>query len=167
MAEVDNTQIIGDFACRITGWDDPTVADTQLHKLNRYDNALGSAKHGALHLRPASFFVIDLYVLTTANANAKPSAKIAAPYPLTIWAADVGCESAAGGTGTIDLQVDAASILDAAEDVKTGAGTCVRVAPEDGSEDVDYGSTIHIIQTAGGGAGDMIGGQAHIYAQRL
>lgn len=166
MAEVSNITVIGEITCRMTGWDDPTVEDTQLHKLNRYDKALGSAGHGQLHLRPASFFVWSLYLFTQPNNDTKESMLVAAPFPLTIWAADVGCESAAGTAATLDIEVDGVSILDAPEDIKTGAGTGQRVAPEDGDEDVDYDSTINL-SVVGTGAGAVVGAQAHLYAQRL
>ncbi len=165
MAEVNNTDWIGPEEVRPTGWDDPTEEDTQLHKLARYDSSLGRANHSALHAKPASFFVWSMFVITTATNNSKESLIVEAPWPVTIWAADVGCESAGGATGTVDIEVDGASILDAAEAVKATAGTAVRVAPEDGSEEVAYGQTINIVQ-AGGVGGDMIGGQAHLYCQR-
>jgi len=161
MAEVDNSAVIGNFSARPTDDGD----DSQIDRLRRYDPSLGSSLHHEMHRRPASFFVWSLYVLTTANNNAKESAKVAAPWPLTIWAADVGCETCAATTGTVDIEVEGSSILDAAEDVKTGAGTCARVAPEADSEDVEYDETINIVQTAGSAA-DMVGGQAHLYCQR-
>lgn len=166
MAEVNNSQVIGNISCRITGWDDPTVEDTQLHKLNRYDKALGSANHGRMHLRPSSFFVWSLYLFTVPNNNTVESMLVNAPYPLTIWAADVGCESAAGTAATLDIEVEGTSILDAPEDIKTGAGQGQRVAPEDGSEDLEYDDSINL-SVVGTGAGAVVGSQAHLYCQRL
>lgn len=167
MAEVDNSAIIGAFTARPTGYGQTAGQDDgQLETLKRYDSSLGRAGHDRMHYRPASFYTWSLYVLTTANNNAKESAIVKAPWPMTIWAADVGCETCAATTGTVDIEVGGTSILDAAEDVKTTAGTCVRVAPEDGNEDLDYDDAINIVQTAGSAA-DMIGGQAHLYCQRL
>lgn len=170
MAEVTNTEIIGAHEVRITGWDDLSVEDTQYHKLKRYDSALGAAGHHWMHLRPASFYQMDLYIITAvAISSTGDSCRLTAPWPLTIWAADVGTETAAGATGTVDIYTDDtvtdASILDAPEDVKTAAGVGQRVAPEDGSEEVDFGTEIYI-QGASGAGGTLVGGQAHLYCQR-
>lgn len=165
MAEFDNSAYIGDFSVAIDGW--PTAAaDSRYDRLKRYDPALGAARHHDMHATPASFYQIDLYVLTSANNNAKESCIFKAPWPFKILAADVGCETCAATTGTVDIEVAGSSILDAAEDVKTTAGTGVRVAPEDGSEDVAYDASVNIVQTAGSAAA-MVGGQAHLYCQRL
>lgn len=166
MAEVNNAQIIGDFTCRVSRDSD---GDSAYGKLQRYDSAMENPGHAEMHAFPASFFVIDLYIITTVGAGASGSScRMKAPRPLTIWAADVGCESAAGATGTIDLKTDDgttdASILNAPEDVKTAAGTCSRVAPEDGSEDVAFDTEIYITGASGGG-GTLVGGQAHLYCQ--
>lgn len=166
MSEVVNTAVIGDHSARIEGWDDLTDRDKQYGKLRAYDKALGNAGHAALHRAPASFFIWSMFVFTDANNNSKDSVSAKAPYPLTIWAADVGCESAAGSAGAVDILVDGTTILDAPEDVKTGAGVGQRVAPEADSEDVAFNSSIKIRQT-GTGAGAMVGGQAHLYCQRL
>jgi len=171
MAEVTNTQFIGSHTVRMTGWDDPSDQDTQFGRLKRYDTALGSARHQELHKYPASFFVLNLYILTAVGASSTgDSCRMTAPWPFTIWAADVGCESAAGATGTMDVYTDDgssdATLLDAPEDVKTAAGAGRRVAPEDGSEEVAYGTEVYI-QGASGSGGTLVGGQAHIYCQRL
>lgn len=162
MAEVVNTHIIGDLTARV---DRDTDRDSPYGKLAARDTANENAGHAEMHAFPASFFVWSLYILTTVGASASgDSVKVKAPRPLTIWAADVGCESAGGATGTVDVKVANTSILDAAQDVKTGAGTVSRVAPEDGSEDVDYNATIHITGASGGG-GSLVGAQAHLYVQ--
>jgi len=159
MAEVTNTAVIGDFTVR--------PSSTQIALLKGYDQGLGNTGHHKFHEFPSSFYQVDLYVLTTANAGAKESCKFQAPWPFTIWAADVGMETLAAGTATIDIEVDGVSILDAAEAVTATPLGAFRVAPEDGSEDVDYDSTVNIVQTQGGGAGNLVGGQAHLYCQRL
>src|SRR3989304_4018951 len=105
MAELNNAAIIGAHNVRPSEYG----TDEQLATLKRYDKALGSVGHDRLHGAPASFFAIDLYVLTPANANAKSGVAVRMPWPATIWAADVGCESAAGGTGTVDIQVQPAA----------------------------------------------------------
>lgn len=166
MAEVNNSAVIGNFTSRVTRDSDE---DSAYGKLARYDKAMESPGHAEMHAFPASFFVWSLYILTTVGASSSGSScRVRAPRPLTIWAADVGCESAGGATGTIDLKTDDgstdASILNAAEDVKTAAGTCSRVAPEDGSEDVDYNTEIYITGASGGG-GSLVGGQAHLFCQ--
>lgn len=169
MAEIDNTAVIGPFAVRPTAYTDGLSSGgalSQLDKLNQYDGALGNSGHDRMHYAPSSFFIWSHFVITDTNNNAKESLIVAAPWPLTIWAADIGCESAAGSAGTIDIEVDGASILDAASDVKTTAGTAVRVAPEVGEDDVTYGQTVNILST-GTGAGAMLGSQAHMYCQRL
>lgn len=171
MAEFSNGAWIGNFNVAIDGW--PTLAtDSRYDRLKRYDPALGSARHHDMHATPASFYQIDLYVITTANNNTVNSCDFSAPWPFKILAADVGCETAASDAGTVNILIDPAggtsyvTILDAAEDVKTGAGVGQRVAPEVDSEDVAYDASIRIAQVASTAA-NMIGGQAHLYVQRL
>lgn len=171
MAEVNNSQWIGDFAVRVDGWDTPADRDKAYGTLRRYDSSLGRVGHAEMHAKPASFFVIDLYIITAVAASGTgDSCRVTAPWPLTIWAADLGCETAAGATGTVDLYTDDGttdgSILDAAEDVKTAAGTGRRVAPEADKEDVAYGTEIYI-KGASGSGGTLVGGQGHLYCQRL
>lgn len=161
MAEIQNTAVIGNFSVRPT-----EEAEGQLERLKRYDANVGYAGHNRLHQFPASFYQIDMYVVTTANNGTKRSGGFKAPWPFTIWAADVACESCAATTGTVDIKVDDESVLDAPEDVKTGTTAPVRVAPEEDAQDVAYDSELYIEQTAGSAA-DMIGGQAHLYVQRL
>jgi len=165
MAEVTNTTIIGNHSVRPTGYD----TDEQLDRLKRYDTALGNAGHDRMHYAPASFYQIDLYILTTAGAGeTKQSGRLAAPWPFTIWAADVCCETSGGSAATVDLFTDDgstdASILDAAESVHATLTTAKRVAPEDGSEEVAAGTEVYIRQTSTGG--NLVGGQAHLFCQR-
>lgn len=165
MAEVVNTAIIGNFTCRVEADAD---ADSAYGKLSRYDKAMESPGHHEMHRVPASIFVWDLYVLTSAGSGeTKYGCRVKAFRPLTIWAMDVGCETAGGSAGTLNVFSDDGttdeSILDAAEDVKTTAGTCVRVAPEAAKADIAYGTELYIAQISTGGT--MVGGQAHLYCQ--
>lgn len=161
MPEYNNSARIGDFAIR------PTEGDgSQIERLKNYDSAVGYAGHDRLHAMPPSFYQIDLVVLTSANNNTVRSAGFKAPWPFTILAADVACETCAAVDGTVDVLVDGVSVLDAAESVKATLTTPKRVAPEDGSQDVDYDSEVYINQTATSAAA-MVGGQAHMYVQRL
>lgn len=162
MAEVNNAAIIGPRTVRPSGFSE----DEQLWKLQQYDHALGDAGHAGMHYLPASFYVWFHAAFTPANDSTVNSLSVKAPWPLTIWAADVGCESAAGSAATVDIRVGSGSVLNAAEDVKTTAGTAARVAPEDGSEDVAYNSAV-FIRVIGTGAGAVVGAQAHLYCQRL
>lgn len=155
--ELNNDAVIGDFTTR------PTVA--QLAIIADYDKGLGSPGMDTFIRQPAGLFAIDLYVITTANNTGKSSAKVHAPFPLQIWGIEAGCESCAATTGTLDVQVNDVTILDAAEDVKTGAPLCKSIAPESDKSLVGYNSTMKAIQTAGSAA-DMIGGQAHLWCQR-
>ena len=168
MAEVNNDQIIGDFTCRVPASSD---RDSAYQKLAAYDAE--RAGHAEMHRMPASFFVWAMAIYTAVpDGGTGSSLKVTAPRPLTIWAADVGCESAGGATGVLDIRVDPvgagadASILDAAQDVKTAAGTATRLAPEDGSEDIGYGDVVYIKGTSGAG-GTIVGAQAHLYCQLL
>lgn len=171
MAEVSNSHFIGEKYVRITGWDDLGDRDKQYGILKAYDSALGGAGHAAMHLDPASAVIIDLYkVEPVAASSSADSCRIKPPFPITIWAADVGCEVAAGATGTVDIYTDDGttdgSILDAAQDVKTAAGVSSRVAPEDGEENVTSTTEIYI-KGASGAGGTLQGAQCHIYGQRL
>ena len=165
-AEVDNSAIIGDFSSRVEASSDEGSA---YGKLARYDRAQEGAGHAEMHRMPAGVFAIVLTIETAVPAASSGScARFKAPRPLTIWAAELSCESAAGATGTVDLLVDDgvtdASILDAAEDVKTGAGVSSRVAPEAGSQDVAFDSEIYITGASGAG-GTLVGGRAILWVQ--
>lgn len=165
MAEVNNSQVIGNFTARV---DADADGDSPYGKLARYDKAMESPGHAEMHRIPASIFVWSLYVLTTAGAGeTKSGCRVKAFRPLTIWAMDVGCETAGGSAGTVDVFSDDgttdASILDAPEDVKTTAGTGVRVAPEAAKADIAYGTELYVKQISTGG--NMVGGQAHLYVQ--
>lgn len=167
MAEVNNAQVIGNFTSRVTA---ESSRDSTYGKLLAADRAvMGGAPHASLHEFPAALFPWSLYRVTdVAAASAANTCRVKAPRPLTIWAIDIGCETAPGATGTGDVYTDDgttdASVLDAAVDVKTAAGTCTRTAPEDGSEDVAYGTEIYARFASG--AGDVLtGGQAHLYCQ--
>lgn len=166
MAEVTNSHVVGNHTSRV---ERDTDRDSPYGKLAARDTATESAGHHEMHAFPACLFVWSLYILTTVGSSSSGSScRVKPPRPLTIWAADLGCESAGGATGTVDLKTDDgttdASILNAAEDVKTGAGVSARVAPEDGSEDVAYGTEIYIVGASGSG-GSLIGAQAHLYCQ--
>lgn len=157
MAEIENAHIIGDFSVALT--------DAQVAKYTTMEGPNDLPEHAKFHSTPASFFAIDLYSITAANNNAVDTVEFDAPYPLTLWAADIGCESCAATTGTGDILVGGSSVLDAAEDIKTGAGTCARVAPEDGSEDIAAGDAI-IARFTAGSAAALTGGVAHLWVQR-
>ncbi len=160
MAEVTNTHKIGQHIVRPTEYD----TDDQLDRLSRYDKALGSAGHDRMHYAPASFFVWDLQLHAQVGiSSSKDSLPFVAPWPMTIWAADVGVEVAATANATVDLFVDAGSILDAATAVVAGA--VARCAPEDGSEDVDAGSSV-FMRCAKGITDAADGFQAKLYCQR-
>ncbi len=168
MAEVENTLVIGNFTCRVEASSD---GDTAYGKLARYDKAMESPGHAEMHRMPCSFYVWFMAIFTAVpDGGTGSSVKVAAPRPLTIWAADLGAESCGGATGVIDIRTDPvgagadASVLDAAQDVKTGVGVGQRVAPEDGLEDIGYGDLLYIKGTSGAG-GTIVGAQAHLYCQ--
>lgn len=159
MAEVFYAHKIGQHLVRPSGWG----TDEQLDRLKRYDTALGNAGHDKLHYAPASFFVWDLHIhkqiASGATVNSLP---FTAPWPLTIWQAQLGAETVAG-TATANVMVAGSSVLDAAEAITTGA--IKTVAPEDGSEDVDAGQTLALQVIAAGGS-PTDGAQGKLYCQR-
>jgi hypothetical protein len=170
VTQYNASRYIGDYRVAIDGW--PTLSTgSDYDQMKTYDRVLG-APHADMHAVPASFYQVDVYILTTANNNAKDSASQKAPWPFALLAADVACETCAATTGTVDIMCDRAggttyvSILDAAVDVKTAAGVGQRVSPTNGSEVIEYGDTFIVRQTAGS-ASAMVGGQAHMYCKRL
>jgi len=161
MAEVVNTGIIGAYLIRPTEYD----VDEQLYTLQRYDSALGSVGHDQMHKSPPSFFVWSMTLAgQVAPAGTADSLPFTAPFPLTVWSAEVGVETLADGTATVDLRSDAASLLDAPEAVTAGA--VARVAPEDGSEDIDFGSTLFMRCAKAAGAANGIGFVSLLTCQR-
>jgi|GEM_PF-3571917 hypothetical protein len=168
MAELNNSAAIGNFLV-LPGYDDLDNGDEgRASKLSRYDKVGPAVGHDRMHVYPASFYQIDIYISAPVASTTADSCRQKAPWPLKVWAADLGCESSGGSAATVDLYTDDgttdASILDAAEDVHTAAGEAARVAPEDGSEDVEYDSDIYIKCVATGGT--VEGAQAHLYVQR-
>jgi len=144
----------------------------QLAALQQYDTALGNVGHDQKHKFPASSFPWKHELFTAANNNTKSTVVYKAPHPMRVWGVDAACESAAGTAATVDVHVDPAggtsfgSILAAAIDVKTTAGTAVRAAPNDDECDLLYGAAVKLV-VIGTGAGDVIGAQAQLWCQRL
>lgn len=163
MAQIDNSTFIGNHLVKPT--------EEQIETMKRYDSALGNVQHAQHHNVPASAFAIPLVkvepVPASSNAN---SLRVKLPFPVKVWAIDVGCEAAGGATGTVDVFADDgttdASILDAAEDVKTTAGTSVRIAPEEGSEELAAGTEVYL-KGASGAGGTLDGAQAVLWVERL
>ena len=169
MAEISNSAIIGAFSVRPTD----TGADNQLETLRRYDSSLGSVGHDRMHQLPASFYQIDLGVFAQIGAGGTGNGcAMACPWPLTVWAADVGVEALSAGDAAVDIQKEPAAgggyatILDAAEAVQSAVGEPFRVAPEVGQEDFDFGDKIRVSATQSGAGGTIDGAQAHLYVQR-
>jgi hypothetical protein len=171
MSAINNAAVIGAHNVRMTGWDAPTTEGLQYKLLANYDPANGGARLQELIKYPASFFVWTLTRHTAVGAGASASsARVRAPFPLTVWSAQVGCEAAAGATGTVDILSDDAttdaSILAAAADVKTAAGQCQVVTPESGKHEIAYSTELYITGASGSG-GSLTGAQAHLICQRL
>lgn len=93
------------------------------------------------------------------------------PFSLSLIAADLGCNTAAGATGTMDVEVSTdnggtwASVFSAAKDVKTAAGTMARYAVNadtgSTSRDLTYGtgsSTVLMRVKATSGSGGALAG---------
>lgn len=161
MAQIDNSAVIGPHEVA------PSAADLAI--LRQYDRAThGGAPQSLYHQYPAGFYEMELRVITPANAGTKNGISRKAPWPLKIWAADLGCETAAGSAATLDVLTGSSptSIFDAAVDVKTTAGTAVRDVPETTKAEVDY-DTPMFARCIGTGAGDVVGAAAVLYVQHL
>lgn len=163
MAEFDNAEYIGDHTRQFT--------QDQLDTLRGYSKGLGYVPLAAFVRNPPSLFPVELNPVAAPNDNSKDSLVWTAPFPVKVVAIDVGCGAAGGSAATADVQVNRAgagyaSVLDAAEDIKTGAGTLQRVAPEDGEEDVDYGDLIKAV-FVGTGAGAVTAAKAILWCRML
>ena len=143
----------------------------ELATLQQYDTALGNVGHDQKHKFPASSFPWFMFIAAAVNDATVPSVVNKVPHPIRVWGVDAAVESAAGSACTIDLHADPdggttfGSILAAAIDVKTTAGTAVRAAPNDDECDLDYGAAVKIV-AVGTGAGAVVGAQAQLWCQR-
>src|SRR5574343_368497 len=117
MSQLNNSSVVGPHAVA------PSAADLVI--LRNYDMALGSPPRSQYAQFPASFYEMFFMIATDPNNTTKDSLIRKAPWPLKIWAADLGCESAAGSAATADIMTGTSSpvsIFDAASDIKTTAG---------------------------------------------
>ncbi len=165
MSNYNNAQDIGNHNVRPS-------ADV-LATMERYDSGMGKVGHARMHDQPASFICIPLFPTAVANANAKESLPVLLPFGLKILAIDLGCLSAAGSAAVADIHAGVvggafATILDAPEDIKTGAGAFSRITPLTTAVEQAYaaGKAVKLIVT-GTGAGDVLGAAAYLWCQRL
>ncbi len=99
------------------------------------------------------------------------------PFGFTLEAVDLGCITAGGATGTMDVEVstngtDYTSVFAAAKDVKTGAGKTARYLPEADTDattrTVAYSATTYIrAKATSGSSGALTGGFAVLYIRPL
>jgi len=167
MAEYDNNKHIGPFLV------EPNA--DRIDTLRRYDKALGSPAHDAMHDRPASYYAVTVSPgLQVPSGGAASSMAIDMPWPATLLAVDIGCQ-VHGGSLTVltgDVLVEPAAgggfvpVLDAVEDILApGAGVNARVAPEDGSEELAFGDKVRVTWAATTDTAD--GAQATLYFKKL
>lgn len=172
MAEFNPAGKIGALVLLPDGIPSGTTAASGRYRRLADFSSIDSLALEQLATNPPSFFIWTHAIFTpTPDGSNNNSVAVDSPWPFTLLAADLGCESAAGATGTLDIQTDEAldgtfvSLLNAAEDVKTGAGTAHRVSPEVDQELVSYDTSIRLHAISGAG-GTIVGAQAHLYCQR-
>lgn len=161
MAAIDYTPAIGNRR--------NARSSAQIDSIRDYDGGLGRNGLDVVAEWPCALYESFHYVATAVNANTVNSVKYPQPWPVKVWAVDVACESAAGSAATVDVRKDDgsdASILAAAQDVKTAAGTAQRAYPEEGQEEFAFGDKMYI-RAVGTGAGAVVGSQAKVYVQHL
>jgi hypothetical protein len=161
MAEFNNAPHIGPFLVAPT--------EEQAVDVGRYDKALGLAGREGHLRRPASYMPIDLPVQAQVpSGGSAESVELVCPWPMTLLQAQGAYEVGGGALSalTFDIQVNKwdvdtaaylgyASILDAPEDVfPGGAQVPGLVAPEDGSEELNYLDKIKVIWAATGDVAD-------------
>jgi hypothetical protein len=162
MADIDNSSFIGNHSVA------PSAA--QVETMRRYDSALGNVGTAkAAEAAGAIIIALGIFIPVPASTT-KSSVRYKAPFPLDILAVEVGCEAAGGATGTVDVFTDDtvtdASILSAAQDVKTAAGTSTRRKPTTTSVyQLDEGDEVYI-KGASGAGGTLDGAQALLYCKR-
>lgn len=116
---------------------------------------------------------VDLEAVADASASSTSDTTVWSPkYPIKIINAEFVCNTAAGATGTADLQTKPSggsfgSILSAVVDVKTGAGTWQPGVVVDTDDE-------HLVETTGqikavfssGSGGALAGGKVRVYFVR-
>jgi hypothetical protein len=162
MAVIEYASVIGDRRNARTA--------EQLANLAAYDTGLGRSGLEVVAQYPCALYESFHFVATAVNNNTVNSVQYPQPWPIKVWAMDVACESAAGSAATVDVRKDDgtnASILSAAVDVKTAAGTAQRAYPESGGKELfNFGDKM-TIRAIGTGAGAVVGAQAKVYVQHL
>lgn len=173
MAAVNNAYVFGNHLKRPTATELATAANLETSQ---------AAQVKARHLEfPTPLFPITLQVPSVSAGTDGYSPTWPIPFPVTVHGVDLGCNSAAGATGTMDVEVSAdngstwASIFAAAKDVKTAAGVMARYAPEADTgtttRNLDYGVTsgtrvlLRVKGTSGSG-GALAGGHGVLWLQQ-
>lgn len=126
---------------------------------------------------PVALMCVSLPIASVSADSDGYSVAWQIPFGMTLEAVDLGCISAAGATGTMDLQVstngtDYTSVLAAAKDVKTGAGKSARYFPELDTDTttrtIAYTSTTYLrAKATSGSGGALAGGFAVLYFRQL
>lgn len=153
-------------------WLYPKVAlsEQEIADINRYDYALGGPDRSRAMLIPSSTFLLDLTPAVVANDSTEVKAFVA-PFDFEIGEISVGCEAAAGSAATADVKVGATaaaatSILNAAEDIATGAPEPTTVRPEEDESIVTAGQIV-VGEIVGTGAGAVDGASIIATCKRL
>lgn len=164
MTAFDATQWVGSKTVRIT--------DAQVAQMDRYDSGLGAIGVSALW-RSAGMFMLPFTLAAAVNNATVVGLAQVARIPFKLVHLDVGCESAAGSTATLDLHkavaatpTSFATMLEAAVDVQTAAGTMQAASVTDTKEDIAVGDHLRIVGI-GGGSGAVVGSSGLAICYRL
>lgn len=153
-------------------WLYPKVAlsDEEIADVNRYDYALGGPDRSRGFQIPASTFTLVFQPSAQPNNSTERSAVFQAPFDFEIGEISLSCASGAGASGTADVKAGdtvagASSILDAAEDILTGAPEPAVVRPEADSEVVEAGQVL-FVEWISGDANALVGCGAVVTCKR-
>lgn len=145
--------------------------DAELTNVSNFDPALYRCRMDNI-LRGLGYFVLQLTLAAAVNNATVNGLSQVARIPFKVVGIDVGVESAAGTacTGDVKKALAAAptsftSMLTAAVDTKTGAGTMQATAITSGTEDVEVGDLLRLTEI-GTGAGAVVGSTATLHCFR-
>lgn len=124
-------------------------------------------------LRHLHYVAIPLGVASAVNAATVNGLAFPCPFPIKVVGFSVGCESAAGSAATAILAkapaatpTTFATMLDAAQDIKTAAGYMQDAVILNGAENCAVDDNLRI-QVTGTGAGAVVGTAGIVHAFRL
>jgi hypothetical protein len=165
VSAIVNSHVFGQFTRALSA--------AQLETVAAYEKGLGYIPLRQALQFPCGIFPWVVTLGADPDNNTIESLPYKVPFPVKLWAVDMGCTSAAGSAATGDITRDATpagggfvSVFTAAKDIKTAPNVVGRYTPEAGQEVWAFGDEFKFV-VIGTGAGAVVGARAVLWLQQL